>query len=70
MNWFEDFETRHFEVNGATLFARVSHGAAAHRPVVLLLHGFPQTHVMWHRVAQKLVNDFYLVLPDLRGYGD
>ncbi len=70
MNWFEDFETHHFEVNGATLFARVSHGAVAHRPVVLLLHGFPQTHVMWHRVAQKLVNDFYLVLPDLRGYGD
>jgi haloacetate dehalogenase len=37
---------------------------------LLLLHGFPQTHVMWHRVAQRLHNDFYLVMPDLRGYGD
>jgi len=70
MNWFEDFETRHFDVNGTTIFARVSHGAVGHRPTLLLLHGFPQSHVMWHRVAQKLVNHFYLVMPDLRGYGD
>ena len=70
MNWFEDFETRHFDANGTRIFARVSHGVCGQRPVLLLLHGFPQTHVMWHRVAQRLVNDFYLVLPDLRGYGD
>jgi haloacetate dehalogenase len=38
--------------------------------VLVLLHGFPQTHVMWHRVAQALKNDYRLVLPDLRGYGD
>jgi haloacetate dehalogenase len=37
---------------------------------LLLLHGFPQSHVMWHRVAQQLAQDFYLVMPDLRGYGD
>jgi haloacetate dehalogenase len=37
---------------------------------VLLLHGYPQTHVMWQRVAQKLAKDFLLVIPDLRGYGD
>jgi haloacetate dehalogenase len=36
----------------------------------VLLHGFPQTHVMWHRVARLLRNDYRLVLPDLRGYGD
>ncbi len=70
MNWFEDFETRHFEVNGARIFARVSRGAQGARPALLLLHGFPQSHVMWHRVAQRLQQDFYLVLPDLRGYGD
>ena len=70
MHWFDAFETRHFEVNGANLFARVSPGLAADRPVLLLLHGFPQTHVMWHRVAQLLHKDFYLVMPDLRGYGD
>ena len=70
MHWFDEFETRHFEVNGASVFARVSPGLAADRPVLLLLHGFPQTHVMWHRVAQQLHKDFYLVMPDLRGYGD
>jgi haloacetate dehalogenase len=70
MHWFEDFETRHFEINGARIFARVSRGAQARRPALLLLHGFPQSHVMWHRVATRLQQDFYLVLPDLRGYGD
>ena len=70
MNWFEDFETRHFDVNEARIFARVSRGAQGARPALLLLHGFPQSHVMWHRVAKRLQQDFYLVLPDLRGYGD
>lgn len=70
MNWFEDFETRHFDVNGARIFVRVSRGAQGARPALLLLHGFPQSHVMWHRVAKHLQQDFYLVLPDLRGYGD
>jgi len=70
MNWFEDFETRHFDVNGARIHARVSRGVCGNRAVLLLLHGFPQSHVMWHRVARKLQQDFYLVMPDLRGYGD
>ena len=39
-------------------------------PPLLLLHGYPQTHVMWHRVAPRLAADFSLVIPDLRGYGD
>ena len=38
-------------------------------PPLLLLHGYPQTHVIWHRVAPALAQDFTLVLPDLRGYG-
>lgn len=70
MNWFEDFETRHFDVNGAHIHAHVSRGLPGDRPALLLLHGFPQSHVMWHRVAQQLQQDFYLVMPDLRGYGD
>jgi haloacetate dehalogenase len=45
-------------------------GGTAGAPPLLLLHGFPQTHVMWQRVAQRLQQDFFLVLPDLRGYGD
>lgn len=39
-------------------------------PPLLLLHGHPQTHVMWHRVAPILVRDFTVVCPDLRGDGD
>jgi haloacetate dehalogenase len=37
---------------------------------LLLLHGFPQTHVMWHKVAPRLAESFTVVLADLRGYGD
>src|SRR4051812_35279658 len=39
-------------------------------PLLLLLHGYPQTHVMWHRIAPVLANRFTVVCPDLRGYGD
>lgn len=39
-------------------------------PAVLLLHGFPQTHVMWHAVAPRLARRFTVVATDLRGYGD
>lgn len=70
MNWFEDFETRDFHVNGVRIHARMSAGAPGNRPALLLLHGFPQSHVMWARVAQQLKDDFYMVMPDLRGYGD
>ena len=40
------------------------------RPPLLLLHGFPQTHAIWHSVAERLRRSFTLVMPDLRGYGD
>jgi len=39
-------------------------------PPVLLLHGFPQTHVMWHKIAPVLAEHFTVVATDLRGYGD
>lgn len=39
-------------------------------PPLLLLHGYPQTHVMWHRVAPALAAHFQVICPDLRGYGD
>lgn len=39
-------------------------------PPLLLLHGFPQTHAIWHRVAPELARHYTLVMPDLRGYGD
>jgi haloacetate dehalogenase len=72
MTWFEGFEQRSFEVNGASINVRFSKTTPGHskRPTLLLLHGFPQSHAMWHRVAQQLEKDYFLVLPDLRGYGD
>ena len=39
-------------------------------PPVLLLHGYPQTHVMWHKIAPALAESHTVVMPDLRGYGD
>ncbi|MCP3016708.1 alpha/beta hydrolase [Nocardiopsis dassonvillei] len=39
-------------------------------PPLLLLHGYPQTHLIWHRVAPLLADRFTLVMTDLRGYGD
>jgi haloacetate dehalogenase len=68
MEWFEGFDAREFDVNGVTLFARV--GGTRGKPALLLLHGFPQTHAMWQRVAQQLAAHFFIVMPDLRGYGD
>lgn len=68
MGWFDGFEEKVFAFNGAEAFARF--GGNRSKPALLLLHGFPQTHVLWHRVAQRLKDDFFLVMPDLRGYGD
>jgi haloacetate dehalogenase len=39
-------------------------------PPLLLLHGYPETHVAWHRIAPALARDFMVVAADLRGYGD
>lgn len=68
VNWFEGFETRNFEVNGTTIFARF--GGDPGKPTVLLLHGFPESHVMWNRIVQEIGDQFYVVMPDVRGYGD
>jgi haloacetate dehalogenase len=39
-------------------------------PPLLLLHGYPQTHAMWHKVAPRLAQRYDVVAADLRGYGD
>ncbi len=65
---FEGFEPLDVVVQGRHVRGRV--GGRADAPPLLLLHGFPQTHAMWHRVAPRLAAHFRLVLPDLRGYGD
>lgn len=63
---FPGFETHIVDTAGATIHAR-SGGSG---PPLLLLHGYPQTHVMWHRMAPKLAERFTVVVPDLRGYGE
>jgi haloacetate dehalogenase len=60
------FDRRRVEVNGVTINA-VTAGSAA---PVLLLHGYPQTHAMWHAVAPALATQYRVVCADLRGYGD
>ncbi len=68
MAWFDGFESGLHPVGDVELFART--GGDRSKPALLLLHGYPQTHAMWHRVARELAADFALVIPDLRGYGD
>jgi haloacetate dehalogenase len=62
---FDGFSLERVSVRGGAL--RVRRGGAG--PPLLLLHGNPQTHAMWHRVAPALARRHELVLPDLRGYG-
>ncbi|MET9308631.1 alpha/beta hydrolase [Streptomyces cellulosae] len=52
-------------VDGIELTAAV----AGHGSPVVLLHGFPQTHLMWRHVAERLAADHTVICPDLRGYG-
>ena len=69
LDW-SGFDARDFHANGITVRARLSSDWHTPRPVLVLQHGFPQTHAMWRRVAQALNPHFRLLLPDLRGYGD
>jgi haloacetate dehalogenase len=66
MDFFEDFELSRVDTGEAEI--RVRHAGSG--PPVLLLHGHPQTHVMWHAVAPQLAEDFTVVAADLRGYGE
>jgi haloacetate dehalogenase len=66
--WFDGFEARDYDVKGVSIHARSGGDPSA--PALLLLHGFPETHAMWHRVVRALQDRYFIVLPDLRGYGD
>lgn len=62
---FPGYESRFTETSAGKIFARVGGSGSP----VLLLHGYPQTNVMWHRVAPALAKEHALVIPDLPGYG-
>ncbi|MDH1558303.1 alpha/beta fold hydrolase [Ectopseudomonas oleovorans] len=63
---FASFETGQCQVNGIRIHYRKGGSGQA----LLLLHGHPQTHAMWHKVAEPLTRHFTVVAADLRGYGD
>jgi len=65
---FENFSLQRINANGVTINARVSNDRS--KPPLLLLHGHPQTHVIWHKVEPVLSQHFSIVAADLRGYGD
>jgi haloacetate dehalogenase len=61
----EGFESATIETGEARIFLR----RAGEGPPLLLLHGFPETHLMWRGVAPRLARDFTVIAADLRGYG-
>jgi len=63
---FPGFVSRKVRTSGALIHLRTK----GQGDPVLLLHGYPQTHAMWHKVAPDLARDYTVVCPDLRGYGD
>jgi len=63
---FVGFEKHVRQVNGVKIAYRIGGSG----PALLLLHGHPQTHVIWHKVVQALAKQFTVVAADLRGYGD
>ena len=63
---FEGFSQKRIKTSGAEINL-VTGGTGA---PMLLIHGYPQNHVIWHKVAPRLAQQFTLVIPDLRGYGD
>jgi haloacetate dehalogenase len=65
-DFFPGFERRRVTTSGAEI--NIVTGGSG--PPLLLLHGYPQTHAMWRKIAPRLAEQFTLVIPDLRGYGD
>jgi len=63
---FAGFESKRLQTSGTDIFLR--QGGSG--PPLLLLHGYPQTHVIWHKIAPALAEHFTVIAPDLRGYGD
>src|SRR5215467_10441021 len=64
-NLFPGFAEHRILTEDAEIFVRTGGSG----PPLLLLHGYPQTHVCWHRIAPELARHCTLVIPDLRGYG-
>src|SRR4029450_1365173 len=59
---------RHLDMRTSGAVIRLRHGGSG--PPLLLVHGNPQNHTCWYRVAARLARHYHIILPDLRGYGD
>ena len=66
MRLFPGFSRKRISVSKA----RINLVTGGEGPAVLMLHGYPETHAMWHKVAPALARDYTVVCADLRGYGD
>ena len=64
--FYPGFVTQKIQTSGATI--NTVRGGSG--PPLLLVHGSPQTHVEWHKIASRLAQKFTVVMTDLRGYGD
>ncbi|MFC3051897.1 alpha/beta fold hydrolase [Kordiimonas pumila] len=63
---FTHFKSKNCRVNNVNIHYRIG----GNGPALLLLHGHPQTHMIWHKIADELAQHFTVVAADLRGYGD
>jgi haloacetate dehalogenase len=66
MSWFPGFRQKRLRTSGATINLVIGGSGSP----VLLLHGYPQSHALWHKVAPQLARDYTVICADLRGYGD
>jgi haloacetate dehalogenase len=66
--FFEGFKTERIATTGTTI--NTVHGGNRDGAPLLLLHGIPESHVCWRKVVPALARDHYVVMTDLRGYGD
>jgi len=66
--FFPGFKTEEIKTSGTTI--HTVYGGSRNGAPLLLLHGIPETHILWRKVAPALAQDYFLVMTDLRGYGD
>ena len=63
---FRGFKSNYIKVKKGKVYCKVG----GYGPPLLLLHGYPQTHLMWHKTASELSKQFTVIAADLRGYGN
>jgi len=66
MNFYPGFRRQMIQTSGTTINVIVG----GNGPPLLLLHGYPQTHIEWRKIAPDLAKNYTVVMPDLRGYGE